>query len=346
MSLRFQTPDAAVHHFDKGTETCVVCFSHSAAGQERKSLVAQSFLEKLGQSYIIIDNKNKDHWWTFDGVDNLIERTRFEIKSTRVVTYGFSMGGYGAIRFAGALGAEKVVAFAPQETITPSILPEESRWVEDAKRIGCEVPPASASFSNRSKYIVVYDPADADRFHAKRFRNASNRAGSYQEIRLPFAGHNLAATLQSQGMLSKFARGLLLDEQEAVGMVVSSYKDSRRKSPTALMKIQAIRYLCQRGALRSVRRLSESSLADICREAWADAIMLLYVDLTAVRLHDLALPFVLKAYATNTASIRYACHAAQCLLRNGRKQEALAIIEPHLPSGTHWVRELHNAASN
>lgn len=335
-----------MHHFDKGTETCIVCFSHSAAGQQRNSLVAQPFLEKLGQSYIIVDNKNKDHWWTFEGVDNLIERTRLEIKSPRIVTYGFSMGGYGAIRFAGALGAEKAVAFAPQETISPSLLPEETRWVEDSKRIGREVPPASARFSHRSTYTVVYDPADFDRFHAKRFRDASKRAGEYQEIRLPFAGHNLAATLQSQGLLSKFARGLLFDDHEAVSIVVSSYKDFRRNYPTALMKIQAIRYLCHKGALRSVRRLSEKNLADICREAWADAIMHLYVDLTAARLHDLALPFVLKAYETNPASIRYACHATQCLLRNGRKHEALVIIEPHLPADTPWVRDLHKAASS
>jgi hypothetical protein len=53
----------------------------------------------------------------------------------RVVAYGSSMGGYAAIRFGCAVGASLALALSPQFSIDPAVVPFETRWAGDSKRL-------------------------------------------------------------------------------------------------------------------------------------------------------------------------------------------------------------------
>lgn len=81
-------------------------------------------------------------------------------KYKNVVTYGISMGGYGAIKYSSALGASTVVAFSPQFTIDPSrALPDDERYVNyfspdlhsDVTIVRDDLPEAGRTY-------IFYDP--------------------------------------------------------------------------------------------------------------------------------------------------------------------------------------------
>ena len=56
-------------------------------------------------------------------------------EGARVMTYGSSMGGYAALRFARALRADAILALSPQYSIDPAVVPWEDRWRQDGARI-------------------------------------------------------------------------------------------------------------------------------------------------------------------------------------------------------------------
>lgn len=121
----------------------------------------------------------------------------------RVIAYGSSMGGFAALRYGSACGANVGIALSPQYTVDPDIVPFDRRWTDDVARISFrrhEVPPLSTQY-------IVYDPRDAhDRRHFRLFAENGPVAG----IAIPHAGHPVGGYLSETGLL-----GPLLEAVEA-----------------------------------------------------------------------------------------------------------------------------------
>jgi S-formylglutathione hydrolase FrmB len=68
-------------------------------------------------------------WFQYRDFDLVTKAVRALTRSAEhVLSYGSSMGGYGAIRFADAVGATQVLAFSPQYSIDRRVMPQEIRW--------------------------------------------------------------------------------------------------------------------------------------------------------------------------------------------------------------------------
>lgn len=103
----------------------------------------------------------------------------------RAVGYGFSMGGYGALKYGRLLGLTHALAVSPQATIDPRDIPEEPRYhrfFQPELHAGMQVGAADlAGFS-----VVVADPRHApDRLHAEML----GATGAARRIPLPCMGH-------------------------------------------------------------------------------------------------------------------------------------------------------------
>ncbi len=105
----------------------------------------------------------------------------------RVHVLGYSMGGYGAFRFAKALGARSVVAISPQVSIDPQIVPFDQRYRAEARGFD----PAIGNLSDRAhpalRGLVVIDP-----FIANDLRHAlllQKLFPGLRIVRLGFGGH-------------------------------------------------------------------------------------------------------------------------------------------------------------
>lgn len=86
----------------------------------------------------------------------------------RVQGLGYSMGGYGAFRFAQVLGAQAVVAVSPQVSIHPEVVPFDRRY----RRESAGFDPALGDLSTRAMSalggVILVDPwKPLDLVHAR-----------------------------------------------------------------------------------------------------------------------------------------------------------------------------------
>ncbi len=105
----------------------------------------------------------------------------------KVRMIGYSMGGYGAFRFAATLGATHIFAVSPQVSLDPAVAPYEFRYKTEA--LGFD--PALGDIATRPRPecegFMVVDPFDAtDMAHAHALQALFPRVGI---VRLGFGGH-------------------------------------------------------------------------------------------------------------------------------------------------------------
>ncbi|WP_162560677.1 hypothetical protein [Methylobacterium durans] len=328
MKILTQTDDFAVYHFPHdNSRHHIVAFSNAFGGATRQEITAKGFLEKLGVGFSVVEHGDKDHWWTVACIDEAISNLKENLVGREIVTYGFSMGGYGALRFAARLEAKRAVAFAPQDTITPSEAPFETRWAWQAQEIGAVVPPARNFFSRDTEYYVTFDPSDIDLFHIRRMLEFRDRCKTFNVLPFWFAGHAVAASLKGAGVLSYLAKGLLTFDDSSVRLAQDLYRQYRRSSPSAAMIAQAARSLGRKHKQRSLFRIVRSNMDKLKREASAEDLIAVYFALRDNEGMEDALPFVLQVASYEPDNSRFACHAADALLYFGRREEARSALE-------------------
>ena len=132
-------------------------------------------LHQQGQCSVayVLDKRRS---WYNDGVGSEIadalNLTARQVEASKVVTLGNSMGGTGALIFAGILAnCSQAIAFCPQSSVNPDVAPFETRWGEWRKSIEkWDFPDATATLEQGVKYDIFYgedDPLDLQ--HARRF---------------------------------------------------------------------------------------------------------------------------------------------------------------------------------
>lgn len=145
-----------------------------------------------------------------------------------VVTYGFSMGGYGALRFAEAAGACRVVAISPQATPIPARAPFETRWWKDRQQ--CDAALDDLSHMSRAgapRVVMLYDPMQRpDRLQAELVRAHCN---DVLALPLAFGGHPATQTILQGGRLGEFAAALLNDPLDR-HRLLQVHKRARRQA--------------------------------------------------------------------------------------------------------------------
>ena len=114
-----------------------------------------------------------------------------------VVALGNSMGRSGAIAFAREfLGCQTAIAFVPQSSISPQVVPFEHRYKSFAAELQTwRLPDLAECISPEiTNQIFVGDQVLADLDHAERFRRAC--LGSCNVYVIPNADHNVARYLK------------------------------------------------------------------------------------------------------------------------------------------------------
>lgn len=181
----------------------VVTFDNHSIGEgfDRPGF-GQEFLAREGVSAICILGRGND-WYQYPDMLAACAAARASIRPrVRVMTYGSSMGGYAALRFADALRAQAVLALSPQYSIDPAVVPWEFRWGQDADRIAF-LPELAGPLRCACKPLVLFDPSGFDGRHADLI--ARDVAGAF--VPLPHASHPVTAFLGEIGLLG----GIVLD---------------------------------------------------------------------------------------------------------------------------------------
>ena len=143
---------------NRRAERALIGFGFLRSEGGKPSIAYDFIVEALGCTHIHVRAK-WNHWYQTPEMDLL---KPLIAPYSPALAFGASMGGCAALRYGRALGADKIVAGAPQVTIDPASPPFDTRWAEEAKAIRFDKP-----FPALSSTLVAYDPADAlDAAHA------------------------------------------------------------------------------------------------------------------------------------------------------------------------------------
>ena len=193
---------------DHGKSCCVVTFdSFTDFRAVDRAGFGESFLDSAGVDAIhVIPRENT--WYQLPEMLEAMACVHAATRTyARVVSYGSSMGGYAALRFAGAAGATAALALSPQYSIDPAIVPWEQRWLEPGKHFR-PIWEGRLPFPSLKQAYVAYDPLNIDRKHiallAKQMR--------FEPICLRQGGHPVTGFLAETGMLKTLILSICRNE--------------------------------------------------------------------------------------------------------------------------------------
>jgi len=119
-----------------GSPACMITFESYTDDRslDRRGFGEDFFRSRSTDAIHIISREND--WYQYPDMPAVTALVRDLVRGyQRVVAYGSSMGGYGAIRFGGAAGAQVALALSPQFSIDRRTVRFEKRWKLDSRRI-------------------------------------------------------------------------------------------------------------------------------------------------------------------------------------------------------------------
>jgi pimeloyl-ACP methyl ester carboxylesterase len=202
-----------ITHLPGETGIAVIAFAGISAGlggfaieEFRKSLAGLSH-----DVFFVIEKTPKWYNGTFAQICAVLRGELDTRRFSRVVTLGNSMGGFGAIAFARHLpGCVLAIAFCPQSSVHPFLVPFETRWAALRNVIAVwEVPDGVVQLLPDLAYVVFVGDADTqDLQHVERL----TRDGSHVTcIAVHGAGHEVSAVLKSRGVIIPVLNALIAD---------------------------------------------------------------------------------------------------------------------------------------
>jgi len=300
-----------------GGDRCVVSFS-SFADDPRldRPGFGESFLLAQGCDAIHVIN-GSNVWYQSPETPQALRAIREAAAPyARVFTYGSSMGGYAAIRFAETIGARRAIAISPQYSVAPNRPPFDRRWrgVTRGVDFSAEDPrPGSLAVEP----MVFYDPFDLDALHFDMIARAFPHT---RGVRLRHAGHPAGAYLAETGLLSSTIASILDDRFDPAD--VETQARLRRRRAGQYFFTLARRLPARRGG-------QKLTLARMATEVAEDASYFIYRSLLVEQAGDVAQAEALLGRAATILPDHPAPRRAIAvfLLRQRRFAEAIAASE-------------------
>lgn len=190
----------AVQMTTRNTQTLVVSFdSMTDVAQDKlaRNTAGYTFYRDEGWSHMGVMAFDR-HWFRDQRLFNFLEgqvKTGLFQRFNQVLFTGTGMGGYAATAFAGLAPGCIVLAFAPQSTLDPGIVPWEDRFGGGRQQDWSGRYRDATTQTAKAKTIyLVYDPySDPDKRHATRYQGANvvplkSWYSSYKAVPFPESG--------------------------------------------------------------------------------------------------------------------------------------------------------------
>jgi hypothetical protein len=181
----------------------VVTFDNLAARRETEDRFPWGHTHLLRRGWDVLGIMSKQPDWfrhsdVLDFFDSLRDEGFFR-RFGHVALYGSSTGGYGALAFAPAAPGRTVMAFAPQTTLAPELVPFERRY-RYGRGLGNwsgRYLDGAQSVESAGRVYLCFDPLEPlDRAHVDRLSGPN-------VVRLPMVGvgHKIPPQLLKMGIL-------------------------------------------------------------------------------------------------------------------------------------------------
>ncbi len=245
----------------RSADTLVVTFDNLDIAMEKRAdrrPWGYSFIEKQGWSMLGVMAAGwtwyRDPWVSAE-FDRLAAEGFFD-RFARVVFYGASMGGYGALAFAPAAGGRAdVVAMSPQTVLDKAKVPWETRYrVAWGADWSDHYADAAETVRHARRVNLFYDPySPLDAAHVARLEGDNIR-----HYRCPFLGHRLGSALQQMGILQPLVKAAIEDRLDlpTFRRTLRTRRDFRR------YRREILDLAIDRGHVKLARRLARRFLED------------------------------------------------------------------------------------
>ncbi|GGJ00198.1 hypothetical protein GCM10011320_03730 [Neoroseomonas lacus] len=244
----------------------------------------------------------------------------------RRISYGFSMGGYGAIKHSRILGATHVLAMSPQWSIRPDVAPWERRYLHFLDE--CVENMEVVKDDCGGKIYLIYDDMNSDSHHAKRIAAATDII----EIPASLAGHDTWALFLSSATMRALFDAIFADDVSRIYRIV---RERRRLLPdleTRILWARARRYFRLKRldeAERAARR-ADRLTARVPGAAWLLTAIL--IEMNRPEEAETVIRLEMERFPT----IRWlGIHLVKALESQGRLRDALDALAPMLASQPH-----------
>lgn len=228
--LIFEGPHLRATIFNEEAPKLLVTFRQRIAepGQFDEAKPVRSFLRK---NYAHLHLQSRLNDWYVNADTEAFEAALAPVASEyrRVVATGFSMGGYGVLRFSGALGIQHALLVSPQFSISPEVVPWDRRYRRDAGGFDPALGDVAARAKRGMKGVILADP-----FRPMDIRHARLIQEAFPKIhlcRLGCGGHPATRVLGETGGFSR-VQNLLRSGQIDPREITDMHRAARRDSAT------------------------------------------------------------------------------------------------------------------
>ncbi len=179
--------------------------SLAGVGNRRNRVPPMEFIaaaSNAGENHVLFVSDPSRSWMNGPGVAStmvrLVEDYRSRNDISEVVALGNSMGGFSAIRLAELTKVDTVIAFAPQFSADPALVPEEQQWMFFRKQID-QWPHRHVGDLTRpgTCYFLFHGDASTEAIHWSRFP-WNKRLNHFI---FTGEGHNIARKLRKRRLL-------------------------------------------------------------------------------------------------------------------------------------------------
>ena len=184
-----------------------------------------------GRNHVLFVSDTLRSWYNdpgiFEEILDVVGRYRQAHGITETVTFGNSMGGYGAVIFAGALRAKSCLAISAQYSADPAVVPEEVRWAAYRERIGRFTrPPLADTLEPDCTYFVLHGGGKVERPHWSRFPVCPN----LHHYIIGKVGHGVGKRLKSAGLINRVTECAIGERPVALRRALAGELEFRRRS--------------------------------------------------------------------------------------------------------------------
>lgn len=169
-------------------EKAVVVFDHRRIRDGDFAKIKRSGkITSAGFSYITVACRRNDWFLSPSLIDCQNKLSDFSSRYSRIVGFGSSMGGYGALALSRAFRFNQVLLVSPQITVFPNQPPYDQRFSAFAK----DLDPAFDTLTQNPRKglggVILFDPNQAqDHAHARLICETFPRM---RTVAMPFSGH-------------------------------------------------------------------------------------------------------------------------------------------------------------
>ncbi len=172
---------------------------------------AASYLARLNLPCIAFRSL-KNHWWQTREMETCFKLLEPHLADFgEVITYGSSMGAHAALAFSQPLRATRVIAAAPQFSISRDSVPQETRWAWEAQAYPQIFDPLRWISPTAEKFILSDRNHVEDRAQIKLFTSSSS---GFHHINVPYSKHSPLKLLLQNGILSDVVTQLIMGQHD------------------------------------------------------------------------------------------------------------------------------------